>query len=65
MESAPELTNEERLQKQRLYGLGMNTFQSVIGGFGPLGSVVNYGINAGRNRPDQFSRPFFLSETKI
>ena len=64
MESAPELTNEERLQKQRLYGLGMNTFQSVIGGFGPLGSVVNYGINAGRNRPDQFSRPFFLSEVE-
>lgn len=63
MKFVPEATNEARLNKDRAYGLGMNTLQGVGGGFGPLASLGNYIVNEKRGRPPSFSIPFLLNET--
>ena len=62
MNAVPEATDERQIQKDRLYGLGANTAQSLIGGYGPTGAPINYLMHWGRGRPQSFSQPFILTE---
>jgi len=54
--------NEGQMEKDRNYGLLMNTLQGAAQGFGIPGRGLDYGINYMRGRPTSFSMPPVMSE---
>ena len=62
MKNIPEVTNEGDLERDRNYGLMMNTMQGLGQGFGIPGVGLNYITNSLRGRPKSFSSSPVQSE---